>query len=61
VASGLENENSLHSERQELLEHLEDVGIQILREKQRLQGRAVLLHLLVMLKQKESFLSQNSP
>ena len=42
---------SSHSEGEELLEHVEDVGIQVLREEESFQRRAVLLHLLVMLKE----------
>ena len=39
-----------HSQGEELLEHVKDVRVQILGEEECLQSRAVLFHLLVMLK-----------
>jgi hypothetical protein len=42
-----------HSESKKLLENVQNVGIEILREEQRLQRRAVLLHLLVMLQRQD--------
>lgn len=41
-----------HAQGEELLEHVEDVGVQVLREEQRLQGGRVLLNLLVVLEKK---------
>jgi hypothetical protein len=41
-----------HPERQKLLEHVKDVGVEVLGEEERLQRRAVLLHLLVVLEEK---------
>ena len=37
----------LQPQREELLENVEDVWVQVLREEQRLERRAVLLHLIM--------------
>jgi hypothetical protein len=42
--------SALQSESHELLEDVENVGIQVLGKEKRLQGGAILLHLLVVLK-----------
>lgn len=46
---------SLGGERDELMEYVQDVRVQVLGEQQRLQGTTVLLDLFVMLKKMQIF------
>lgn len=49
----------LRGESHELVEHVQDVRVQVLREQKGLQGAAVLLDLLVVLEQTDSDLKSS--